>query len=90
MTKINGEPKRKFMLSLDPNMIERLKPWMNGFNLQQLIRAKIIPEWEQHKLGTLAQNAYGRGYQAHKRKIERQINGSSPKVLGNRHLPKST
>lgn len=73
MAKVNGEPKSKFMMSLHPQIIKELEPWMNGFNLQELIRAKIIPEWQQQQLGVLVKNAYGRGYQAGKRKGRRYL-----------------
>lgn len=68
MANKNGKPKSKFMMSLHPEVIKRLEPWMNGFNIQELIRAKIIPEWEQKQLGVLVSRAYARGYKAGKRK----------------------
>ena len=65
------------MQSLGPNVMKRLRPYAEerGVTLQELIRAKIIPEWEawmQDGGKHLAELAYGRGYQAHKRKTDRE------------------
>ena len=67
--------KSKLMLALDPSVIKRLQPWMKGIKLQELIRAKIIPDWERFQLGTLERNAYRKGYQ----KAKMKYNGRSPR-----------
>jgi hypothetical protein len=72
------------MQSLGPNVITRLRPYAEerGVTLQELIRAKIIPEWEawmQDGGRTLEKRAYSRGWQAHKAKVKRE-NGCSSKL----------
>jgi len=66
----------KFMQVLDESVINRLKPVYKakGITLQQMIRAVIIPEWEEMKEGGAAKIAhrdycreYQRKYQARKR-----------------------
>lgn len=74
-------------MSLHPTVIKRLEPLMNGFTIQELIRARIIPEWEKSRLGIakLESRAYSRGYQAAKYRMKKH--GSSREVPRDTNLP---
>lgn len=64
MSKIN------FMMSLKPEIYKRLEPYLkHGVTLQELLRARIIPEWIDGP-AVVARKAYARGYKAGGKKIQ--------------------